>query len=171
MLIASAAVGVLMIASLIMLIVIAVNDRRSMDGSQRALARVEAQMTKIGAEQAKVDAQMRLPANATVLDRSVLFNTLIRRKSVSWTKIFADLETVLPHDVRVIAIRPQLDGRNRLSLDMTVAALTPDPVTGFIMKLEGSEMFGYETVTAATPPTQNDPYYRYRLTVTYDQKL
>jgi len=170
-LVASAAVGILMCICLMMLVGIAISDRRAMNDSRVTIARVQAQLAKINAQQAQVDAQMRLPGNSSVLDRSVLFNTLIRRKAISWTRIFSDLETVLPHDVRIIAIRPGLNARNQLSLDMTVASLSPDPVTSFIMKLEGSDMFGYETVSAETPPTQNDPYYRYRLTVTYDQKL
>ncbi len=171
MLVASAFVAALLLASFAFLTTLAVNDHRSMEEARAAISRVQAQMAKVNAAQSQLDAQMRQPLNESVLERSVLFNTLIRHKAVSWTKIFTDLETVLPHDVRIIAIRPQLNGRNQLSLDMTVAAQTPDPVTAFIAKLEGSDMFGYETVSAETPPTQNDPYYRYRLTVSYDQKL
>ena len=171
MLVASAAVGVLLCISLAILVGLAITDRRSMAESRAVIAKTQSQLAKINAAQAQLDAQMRLPGNASVLDRSVLFNTLIRRKAVSWTRIFEDLEKVLPHDVRIIAIRPQLNAKNQLSLDMTVASLAPDPVTNFMLRLEGSEMFGYETVSAETPPTQNDPYYRYRLTVTYDQKL
>ena len=106
-----------------------------------------------------------------MLERSVLFNILIRRKAISWTRIFSDLETVLPHDVRIVSIRPQLVGRDRLSLDMVVASNAPQPVIDFVAKLEGSEMFGDVVQTAQTPPTQNDPFYHFRLTVTYDQKL
>ena len=58
------------------------------------------------AEQAKLDAVLRKPENAQVLDRSVLLNSLLYRKGISWTKIFADLEKMLPHNVRVISIRP-----------------------------------------------------------------
>ena len=58
------------------------------------LDRVNRQLATIRNEQAKLDAQMRQPGNAVVLDRSILINTLIRRKAISWTKIFADLETV-----------------------------------------------------------------------------
>jgi type IV pilus assembly protein PilN len=114
---------------------------------------------------------MRLPGNEIVLDRSILINALIRRKAISWTRIFADLATVLPPNVRVVTIRPQVNAREQLSLDMTVAADTPEPVIGFISKLEGSDVFGAVTPSGFTPPTQNDPIYRYRLTVTYAQKL
>jgi hypothetical protein len=170
-LVASAAVGILMCISLVLLLGLAISDRKSMNESRRVIAQVRTQMAKITNAQAQLDAQMRQPANATVLDRSVLFNTLIRRKSISWTRIFSDLETVLPHNVRIIAIRPQLNVRNQLSLDMTVASDAPDPVIGFIGNLEGSELFGAVTPSATTPPTQNDPYFRVRLSVIYAQKL
>jgi Tfp pilus assembly protein PilN len=171
MLVASAAVGILLCISLVVLVGLAVADRRSMQESRKVIGQVQAQMAKINAAQAQVDAQIRQPANASTLERSVLYNTLIRRKAISWTRIFSDLATVLPNNVRIIAIRPQLNGRNQLSLDMTVAADTQEPVIAFVAALEGSELFGAPTVTAGTPPTQNDPSYRYRLTVTYDQKL
>jgi len=112
-----------------------------------------------------------LPENATVLYRSLMFNQLIRRKAISWTRIFSDLETVLPHNVRIASIRPQLNIKNELSLDMVVAADSPEPVIDFVTKLETSDVFGDVTQTAQVPPTQNDPYFRFHLTVTYDQKL
>lgn len=170
-LIASAAVGLLLCFSLALLVSLAVSDRRAMEESRAAIARVQKQLAVVNAEQARVDARMRLPENSSVLDRSVLFNKMIRRKAISWTRIFSDLETVLPHNVRVVAIRPQLNARNQLSLDMVVAADKPEPVIDFIAKLEGSDVFGDVTQTAQTPPTQNSPFYQFRLTVTYDQKL
>jgi Tfp pilus assembly protein PilN len=129
------------------------------------------QKSKIDKEQTQVDAQMHQPQNANVLYRSQMFNQLIRQKAISWTRIFSDLETVLPHNVRIASIRPTLNGRGDLSLDMVVAAETPEPEIEFVKNLENSEMFGDVGQTAQTPPTQNDPFYRLRLTVTYDQKL
>ena len=116
--VASAAVAILLCLSLAALLGLAITDRRSMDESRKVIGRVQAQMAKINAAQAELDAQMRQPVNASVLERSVLFNTLIRRKAISWTRIFEDLEKVLPYNVRIIAIRPQLNARNQLSLDM-----------------------------------------------------
>jgi hypothetical protein len=78
---------------------------------------------------------------------------------------------VLPHNVRIASIRPQLNGRNELSLEMVVAADSAEPIIDFVSKLEGSDVFGDVTQTAQVPPTQNDPFVRFHLTVTYDQKL
>jgi len=131
-LVASAAIGILMCISLVALIGLATTDRHSMDESRRVIARVQSQMAKINVEQAQLDAQMRLPQNSSVLNRSVLFNELIRRKGISWTRIFSDLSTVLPYNVRIASIRPQLNGRGELTLEMTVAADTPEPILDFV---------------------------------------
>ena len=170
-LVASAAAATLLAATLILLIYLAVSDRRQAEVDSVALQKTHNEMTGVQREQARVDSVMRQTGNAAALDRSVLINALIQRKGISWTRIFADLETVLPHNVRIIAIRPQVNSRNELSLDMTVAADTPEQVIGFITNLEGSDVFGSTAVSGYTPPTQTDATWRYRLTVNYAQKL
>ena len=135
------------------------------------LTRLDNQISALSREQSNLDRTIRQPGNEIVLDRSILINALISRKAISWTHIFSDLETVLPWNVRIVGIRPQVNARNQLFLDMTVAADTPEPVIAFILRLEGSEVFGSTAVSGITPPTQNDPYYRYRLSVNYAQKL
>jgi hypothetical protein len=171
MLVGSAIAAVLLLITLGVLISLGLNERRESADTQAALSRVSRQLTAIRQEQAKLDTQMRLPGNEIVLDRSVLLNTLIGRKAISWTKIFSDLEKVLPPNVRVVGIRPAVNSRNQLFLDMTVAADSPEPVIGFISKLEGSDVFGSTAVSGITPPTQTDAFYRYRLSVNYAQKL
>jgi type IV pilus assembly protein PilN len=169
--VASAAVGVLLCLTLAALIGLIMTDRSAMADSRRAIDQVQRQLTRTNATQAQLDAKMRQPENSSVLYRSQLFNTLIKRKAVSWTRIFSDLQTVVPYDVRIVSIRPQLNGRGELSLEMVVASQTPEPVIGFISKLELSNLFGDVTQTSQTPPTQTDPLFRFHLTVMYDQKL
>ncbi len=170
-LVASAAVAVLLCISLVALIGLAITDRRNMNETRKVIDRVQAQLNKTNAAQAQIDAQMRLPENATVLYRNLMFNQLIQRKGISWTRIFADLEKVLPHNVRIASIRPTLNGRNQLSLEMVAAADTPEPLIGFVVNLEQSDVFGDVSQTTQVSPTQNDPFVRFHLTVTYDQKL
>jgi len=170
-LVASAAVGLLLCLTLAALVGLMITDRSAMAESRRAIDQVQRQLTRTNAAQAQLDAKMRVPENASVLYRSQLFNTLIKRKAVSWTRIFSDLQTVVPYDVRIVSIRPQLNGRGDLSLEMVVASQTPEPVIGFISKLELSSLFGDVTQTSQTPPTQTDPLFRFHLTVMYDQKL
>ena len=170
-LVAGGAIASLLVISLAWFVYTAWQDSRDVERARTSIARLNSQIKRVASDQSKVDAEMRLPANSIVLDRSVLLNSLIRRKGISWTRIFGDLETVLPANVRITAIRPQLDGRGHVRLEMTVAAAAQEPVIDFMAKLEGSELFGQTAATAITPPSQNDPNYHYRVMVNYAQKL
>jgi Tfp pilus assembly protein PilN len=170
-LVGSAFAALLLVAMLVFLISLSATERRETRDTQAMLSRVNRQLTAIRNEQATLDASMRQPGNEIVLDRSVLLNTLIRRKAISWTKIFEDLDTVCPHNVRILAIRPTINAQGGLLLDMQVAADTPEPIIAFMAKLEGSDVFGSVTPSGFTPPSQTNPFVRYQLTVNYAQKL
>jgi type IV pilus assembly protein PilN len=171
MFVGSALAALLLAGTLALLISNFLAERRQSRDTQIALTRVNKQLAAVRAEQTRLDALIRQPGNEVVLDRSVLLNTLIKRKAISWTKIFSDLQTVLPPNVRVLTIRPTVNARDQLFLDMTVAADSPEPVIGFIAKLEGSDVFGSTAVSGIVPPSQTDAFYRYRLSVNYAQKL
>jgi len=171
MLVGSAFAALLLLALLGFLISLAVTEQSETRDTQAMLSRVNRQLNSIHREQAKLDASMRLPGNEIVLDRSVLLNTLIRRKAISWTKIFSDLDTVCPPNVRVLAIRPTINAQGGLFLEMQVASESPEPIIGFIAKLESSDVFGSVSPSGRTPPSQTNPFYRYTLTVNYAQKL
>ena len=172
LLIASGATGVLLLLTLALLVTISVTERKQAAQARTELSVVERKLQNIRAEQARLDAQMRRPENEVVIDRSILINNIIRRKAISWTRIFSDLGTVLPHDVRIAVIRPQVNSKDQLLLDMTVEATSPEPVIQFVAKLEGSDIFGSTTeVSAISAPTQNDPLFHYRISVNYAQKL
>lgn len=145
---------------------------RSTTADQRALvAQLQRRLTAAQQEQRRIDATLRQPANAQVLDRSVLLNTMIYRKAISWTRLFADLEKVVPANVRLIAIRPQVDAQNHIFLDMTVGSDSQENVVNMLIKFESSDVFGAAEVSSVVPPSQTDPLYRYRLSVNYAQKL
>jgi len=171
LIVASAAVGVLMILSLILLIYLAIGERERAAEARASMNRLQKQLDTIGREDAKIQAVPRRPENAEVLDRSLFLNSLLMRKGVSWTKIFADLEKVTPHNVRLISVRPQITSRNELMLDMWVAATATEPVLTFVMQLEQAPQFGSTTVHTTLPPSQNEPQYRCRVSVNYAQKL
>lgn len=166
----SAALVVLMF-SLLAFIVIAVMDRGVIRRDQAIAQRLTRDLAKLKNEQRQYDAEVRKPENAEVLERSVFLNQLLLRKGISWTRIFADLEKTLPPNVRITQIRPQVSSNNQIYLEMTVAADSPEPMIGFVSKLEQSDVFGSANVGTYQAPSQTDPVYRYRLSVTYAQKL
>lgn len=171
MIIGSYVVGLMLLALLIVMLTLAYREREQTRETRELIAKAQTQLQTIAAEQAKLEATMRQPQNAEVLERSVFVNTLLQRKGVSWTRIFEDLEKVIPYNVRVISVRPQLNGPNDLLLDMVVGATQSESVINLLMALEGSPVFGTTTVHNTLPPSQTDPLFRYRVSVTYAQKL
>src|SRR5580704_2991010 len=153
MLIGSAFAALLLLGLLGFLISLGITERGQTRDTQAMLTRVNRQLNSIQREQAKLDASMRQPGNEIVLDRSVLINTLIRRKAISWTKIFSDLGTVCPPNVRILSIRPTINAQGGLFLEMQVAADTVEPVIAFMAKLEGSDIFGSVAYSGYTPPS------------------
>ena len=154
------------------LLVLIFNERGQLKGERKDIAELDAKLKSIDSEQARINLQLRKPENEAVFERNILLNTLIDRKSISWTRIFADLERVLPGNVRLISVRlPQITNQNQVLLDMVVGAQTPGPVIEFLKRLQGSARFGPATVHNSAPPTDNEPLYRYRVSVNYAQKL
>ncbi|HYO83705.1 MAG TPA: hypothetical protein VES20_20045 [Bryobacteraceae bacterium] len=171
MIVASTVVGALLTGLLVMLIYLAIAERNRSSEARAAITRLEAQMAQMAREETRLQGVMRQPENAEVLDRSLFLNQLLMRKGVSWTRIFSDLEQVTPHNVRLISVRPQISTRNDLTLDMWVGSQATEPVLNFVMQLEQSPVFGATTVHNTLPPSQNEPLYRYRVSVNYAQKL
>jgi type IV pilus assembly protein PilN len=169
---ASAALSLILVGLLAVMAYLIASERTRMHDTRGEIARLSANVDSMTREQAKLDGILRQPANAVVLERSLLLNALVDRKSISWTRIFSDLESVLPYNVRIIQVRlPQINTRNEVSLDMTVGATDPGPVIVFMKRLEASPLFGPATLHTSLPPSQNEPLYRYRISVDYAQKL
>ena len=169
--VASALGCVLLTGMLITLVILTIVDRQRSASSRATTARFEESLRRTAAKQSALDTLLRKPENAEVLERSLFLNTLLFRKGVSWSKIFADLETVLPYNVRIITIRPQVVSERQVLLDMTVGSEAIEPVVDMLMRLEASDVFGATTLYTTVPPSQTEPLFRVRVSVNYGQKL
>jgi type IV pilus assembly protein PilN len=161
----------MLVGTLGALIALVVQDRALLADVRTDVDRLNRQIRAATVEQGRLDAVLRKPENAEVLERSVFLNALLYRKGISWTRIFADLEKTVPWNVKVLAIRPSVNSQNQVLLDMTVGSDSPEPVIQFYRALEESPLFGSVVGHSSLPPTQSDPLYRYRMTVIYAQKL
>jgi len=171
MLVASGAACILLAGLLVFLLSLNSLESGQVAETRRQITRLESQLHALSAQQAKQDATLRQPENAEVLERSLFLNALLYRKGISWTRIFADLEKVVPYNVRIMTIRPSVTGPNQVALDMTVGADGPGPVIELLKNLEGSPRFGAVYSHSSLPPTQTDKLYRCRVSVNYDQQL
>lgn len=172
-----AAICAALVCCLILLTAIIFHARAQAAELRQAIAASRSNLNIVQRQHARFAGVLRRPANADVFSTTVFLNQVIARRALSWTQAFKDLATVLPNDMKLLAIRlPQVgtadaNGANRVQLTMDVGAQRPDAVIGFLKRLSASPSFGAPQVVSQAPPGQNDPLYRYRLTVAYAQKF
>jgi type IV pilus assembly protein PilN len=171
-----AAACVLLTCSLLVLTGLILNERAQVNDQRREIDARTAEVARLQQEQMRSSLILSKPENADVFSTSVFLNQLISRRGVSWLRIFEDLSQVMPPGMKLMAIRlPQLGSpeprKNRLQLDMLLGSDQPETVIEFLRHLDHSALFGAPSVINEQAPTQNDPFFRFRMTVTYDQKL
>lgn len=170
-LLASALVGVALAGLLAMLVSLAFFERGEAAQTRLAISRLGRELQNLSNEQSRLESVLQRPENAVVFDEVIFINSLLYRKGISWTKIFSDLEQVTPHNVRLISVRPQAGAGNQIQLEMVVGAQAQAPVIEMLKRMENSPLFGATSVHNWLPPAQNEPLFRYRVSVNYGQKL
>jgi len=68
-------------------------------------------------------------------------NSLIDRRTFSWTQLLNQLEATLPADVKVQSIQPTTDRDGRLTVAMVVSGRRAEDIEQFIEQLEGTGAF------------------------------
>lgn len=88
--------------------------------------------------------------NAELADRAAFLNTLIDEKSLNWTRMFMDLEKVLPSGVRLISIEPRPE-KGRVHIRFVVGATSDAAKLEFIRALERSPAFTHVEEASERP--------------------
>jgi len=105
------------------------------------IAQREQQIAARDAERARAEAILNLPENRTTRDRSQFLNDLFLRKAFSWTKVFEDLERVMPARLHLVSIQPEMAPGNELEIKMVVAGESRERALELVRKMEGSQRF------------------------------
>ena len=171
MLAASIALSLVLVGTMGALVKLYLTDRAQLADVRGEISALNTKIRSAADDQAKQDAVLRKPQNAEVLERSVFLNSLLLRKGISWTQIFADLEEVLPHNVRILQIHPSVDVGDKITLDIQFGAEAPAPMVELLQTMGESELFSHPEIKSQQAPSQSEPLWRYRVSVDYAQKL
>ena len=139
----------------------------------RQLTRFETELEELGREQRELEQWVRRPDVQEIRDHSVFLNSLILRKSLSWTRMFLDLEKILPAKAQVTAIRPHLNQSQQPELSLTVTAAEMGPLVELLKNLESSPQFGSPTVESQRFATDRaaEGHVTLELSTQYQQSL
>ena len=115
------------------------------------IAELEQKIAERDRERAEDQAVLDMAANRSTRDQSQFLNGLIQRKAFSWTRVFEDLERVMPSNLHVVSLRPELNEQNQLQLEMKIACETRSAAVELVHRMEGSTDFqGTELVQEAS---------------------
>jgi len=114
--------------------------RRTNEETREKLSEVLRQKDQLVAEREDLLRFFRQPENASLHDRAEYLNSLIDARSFDWTRMFMDLEKVLPDGVRVTQIAPHLES-GRVNVKLAVVAVGEEAKLKFIRSLEASREF------------------------------
>lgn len=131
-----------------------VNSVRKADAALRSqIARTSQRVDALIAERKELERFFSEPSNAQLQDRATFVNTILDARSFNWTRMFMDLERVLPGGVHVLSIEPkQVNGQAAVKL--TVGAASEEDQQKFLLALEQSGTFSHLQLTNVHAPRQ-----------------
>jgi type IV pilus assembly protein PilN len=101
----------------------------------------QAQIAARTQEKSQAEALLNRPEHRSTRDRSQYLNDLFQRKAFSWTKVFEDLERVMPPRLHVVSIRPEMGSEAELNIKLVVAGESRDRALDLVRKMEASQRF------------------------------
>lgn len=107
-------------------------------------AQIETLKNKIAAydhEKTQAEAVLNEPQNRILRDQSRFLNSLFQKKAFSWTKVFEDLERVMPAHLHVISINPGTTADNNVELRLQVGGESNEQGLDLVRKMESSNHF------------------------------
>lgn len=105
------------------------------------IAKLQREISAYDQEKAQAEALLNQPQNRALRDQSRYLNGLFQRKAFSWTRVFEDLERVMPAHLHVVSIQPGTSADNNLEIRLQVGGESREQGLDLVKKMEGSNHF------------------------------
>jgi hypothetical protein len=110
-------------------------------GMNEKIRAQEEQIRKFDQQKTAATEMLAEPGNKEVADTARFLNLLIARKAFSWTRVFMQLEQIMPQRLHVVSISPSLTPSNQLQLTMRVAGDSREQAVDLVRRIETSPSF------------------------------
>jgi len=105
------------------------------------IAELQEKITAQDRQRAEAQAFLDMASNRSTRDQSQFLNTLIQRKAFSWTRVFEDLEQVMPPNLHAVSLRPEINEQGEMLLDMRVGGNSRSAAVELVQRMESSKHF------------------------------
>ncbi len=124
-------------------------------GINRQIAEVQSEINGLNSEEAQARALLNKPANRDIADQSEFLNGLFARKALSWTRVFTEMEKIVPPNLHVVSMKPEYTKTNDLMLRVVVATDSRDRAVELVRRMENSKHFRQSQVVAENVTTNS----------------
>jgi type IV pilus assembly protein PilN len=114
----------------------------------RQLSEVRQEIAGLNREEAQARAILNKPENRDVADQSDFLNQLFARKALSWTRIFTEMERIMPYDLHVVSMKPEYTKTNDLMVRIVVATGSRGRAVELVRHMEKSNHFRQAEIVA-----------------------
>ena len=112
------------------------------------IATARQELAGLDMEKAQAQATLNQPQNREVVDQSQFLNKLFARKALSWTKVFTEMERLMPPNIHVVSMKPEFNHDDQLVLHVVVATPSRDNAVELVKRMEKSPHFHSAQVEA-----------------------
>ena len=105
------------------------------------MSKLQTEIAAYDQDKGRAEAILNQSQNRALRDRSRFLNELFQRKAFSWTRVFEDLERVMPARLHVVSIHPDMSAENGLEIKLVVAGDSREQALDLVRKMEGSKRF------------------------------
>jgi type IV pilus assembly protein PilN len=112
------------------------------------LSEVRQEINGLNQEESQARAILNKPENRDVADQSAFLNQLFARKALSWTRVFAEMERIVPPDLHVVSMKPEYNKANDLVLHVMVATGSRGRAVELVRSMEKSNHFRQAEIVA-----------------------
>lgn len=117
-------------------------------GINQQIVAARGELQSLDQEEARARALLNRPQNRVVADQSEFLNELFARKALSWTRVFSEMEKIMPSNLHVVSMKPDYSKTGELTLHMVVATDSRDRAVELVRRMEKSKHFRDPQVVA-----------------------
>ena len=119
------------------------------------IAQVQGEINGLDREETQARATLNRPVNRIVADQSEFLNQLFARKALSWTRVFGQMEKIMPPNLHVVSMKPEYTKEGDLMLHMVVATDSRDRAVELVRRMEKSSHLRQPQVVAESVTTNS----------------
>jgi len=141
-----------------MLVFLAVTGFMNARRDRQQISNLGSKLAAFSQEKNHAESMLNQPQNRVIRDRSRFLNELFERKAFSWTRVFEDLERVMPAHLHVISIHPDLStdkNENNMQIKLVVGGDTREQALDLVRKMESSKRFKQTKIDSERFATEN----------------